>query len=144
MDDGNIQIACFALMDHVRGIRQLEPEVLKCGIDQVCQELLARIDAGPARRSKAVERILSENANLVKWGVHVLGADDWYPAADYETAVRMAEQGNSLAAQIPHDGEPILWFAYAGAWPWSSTEHAEATLREVTYAETRESRKGGK
>lgn len=138
MDDGDIQATCFALMDHIRGIRVLEPEALKCGIDQVCQELLARVDAGPGRRSERMASVINANANLVKWGVHVLGADDWYPAADYETAVRMADQGNALCAQLPNDGEPILWFAYAGLWPGTEAEHAAALERQET--ERREQR----
>lgn len=68
------------------------------------------------------------NADLVKWGVHVLGADDWYPAPSHAEAVRMAKQGNDLCAGKFADSD-ILWFAYAGPWPGTEAEHAEALAR---------------
>lgn len=71
------------------------------------------------------DEVAEANANLIKWGVHVLGADDWYAAPSHADAVRMARRGNVLCAEHTRVND-LLWFAYAGPWPWDEASHAES------------------
>lgn len=87
------------------------------------------------------ERI-EQNADLIKWCVHILGPDDVLAAPSHDAAVVHAHELNkALHGRIgtPND---ILCFAYAAPWPHSSESHAEAVKNWLKDA-TRASHGGG-
>lgn len=78
-----------------------------------------------------VAGVIEDNANLVLWAVHVLGADDLYPMPSHAAAVSAAQKGNDLCARHTTVND-ILWFAYAAPWPGTADEHAALSARLAT------------
>lgn len=71
----------------------------------------------------AEQKPRADNANLVKWGVHTLGMDDWAAHVDYESAFKSALEINDFMQGIDVRDE-ILCFAYAAPWPDTEADHA--------------------
>lgn len=60
----------------------------------------------------------AKNANLVKWGVHTLGMDEWWAHENYEAAAEAARAMNEDMEE--HSKHPdILTFSYPAPWPWT-------------------------
>ena len=77
------------------------------------------------------ERI-EENADLIKWGVHSLGPDEWDAAPSHAAAVARADSINrqvhaAIWSSYHKSDNSILCFAYAAPWPfdWPAESHAE-------------------
>ena len=82
--------------------------------------------------SKLYRRIES-NADLVKWGVHSLGPDEWDAAPSHAAAVARANAINrqvhaAIMASHHKSDNTILCFAYAAPWPfnWPAESHDES------------------
>ncbi len=72
----------------------------------------------------------AENANLVKWGTHTLGMDEWAAYKCYESAADAARLRNEDMAE--HSKHPdILTFSYPAPWPDSDDDHAAALLQSM-------------
>lgn len=72
---------------------------------------------------------IEANANLIKWCVHVLGADDVIAAPSHAAAeVRAREINHAVLGRVstPND---VLCFAYAAPWPYSEETHAESVRK---------------
>jgi hypothetical protein len=67
---------------------------------------------------------IEENANLVKWCVHVLGPDDVIAAPSHDAAVVRARTMNQELHGRARDVGDVLCFAYAAPWPHSAEDHA--------------------
>lgn len=76
---------------------------------------------------------IEENANLIKWCVHILGPDDVWAAPSHEAAAIRAREVNKTFHGRSTSPNDILCFAYAAPWPHSAEDHAAAVknwLRE--------------
>jgi NTP pyrophosphatase (non-canonical NTP hydrolase) len=71
------------------------------------------------------ERI-ETNADLVKWCVHVLGADDVHPVRSHSEAVAVANELNQLVLRLVDSPDEILCFAYPLPWTHGDDKHEEA------------------
>lgn len=83
-----------------------------------------------AGHDTSLEQRVEQNANLVKWCVHVIGPDDIYAEPSHAAAVAKAEQLNRAVHQKVKPGEEILCFAFADMWPLSAEQHAQAMKDE--------------
>ena len=84
-----------------------------------------------AGHDTSLERRIEQNADLVKWCVHVIGPDDVYAEASHAAAVARAEELNRAIHQQVKPGEEILCFAFADMWPWSAEQHAQSMKDEA-------------
>ena len=69
---------------------------------------------------------IEANANIVLWGVHVLGPDDVHAAPSHEAAAVHAHEMNKALHGKVGAPDDVLCFAYAAPWPHSRDSHAES------------------
>ncbi|MEK9722116.1 MAG: hypothetical protein VW405_01355 [Rhodospirillaceae bacterium] len=68
----------------------------------------------------------SREARAGLWCMNVLGPDDVYPVADYDTARRLSERFNAWWAAQPKlsDDDPLM-LAVPAPWSWEAAAHAD-------------------
>lgn len=106
---------------------QLSIEQMECqGEFFICPSCVA---ASREASDQQLRKVIEENANLVKWCVHVIGPDDVLAAPSHDAAATHAHELNKAVfgfLRVPND---ILCFAYAAPWPHGEADHAEAVKK---------------